>query len=572
MFSFESWSARRGWVTSGMPVVAWKRLTRDGGAGYYELMLMASIADGEARQAYAVGNLDEATARVATRNQAIAAAAEAGPTHPEPHIQQAQWLLAEFNRSVESADPDDLQRLRRTSPLLADAMRELMRADEIQAGNLQTSLTRVALLQTQGDMAGAIGELNRVLAKSPDEVPARRQLVQLLYQQGEADGAYQAIQEGVARNPSLVMWHELQGDLFLDQLRRLKAMPDVSRPKLAEAAQRSTEGYGRATQIRTNPLLLGKLVSSLFEAEPPDYKGAVQVLLARQQMMDVAPALRCLYAEALQGLGRRDEAKEQLLIGFGRFKSGIAEGKIPAGNISIWHGSAERVFKDQSPQVIESFVMELTDQNPDPVELNWLAMLWARSGTDGISRALELQQQAIDRYQGNNPAAQADLYFRLGSFLLADGQYDAALAPLSRVIELTPNSTLALNNYAFVLAKHLGRPGDALPYAERAASLLNEQDPIDLRASILDTLGWIQFRLGDSTEAETLLRRSINVKENANNRLHLAMVLAAAGNFEGAQTHLDRAAQLRPSGETQAEIEALAVDVRNRRIPDRGGD
>ena len=94
---------------------------------------------------------------------------------------------------------------------------------------------------------------------------------------------------------------------------------------------------------------------------------------------------------------------------------------------------------------------------------------------------------------------------------------------LLRVLELKPGHVQALNAYGFTLADLTERYKEA--YSLISAAL--KQKPGD--PYILDSMGWVEFRLGNYTEAEDYLRRALEKRNDPEIASHLAEVLLAAG-------------------------------------------
>jgi len=94
---------------------------------------------------------------------------------------------------------------------------------------------------------------------------------------------------------------------------------------------------------------------------------------------------------------------------------------------------------------------------------------------------------------------------------------------LLRVLELKPGHVQALNAYGFTLADLTERYKEA--YSLISAAL--KQKPGD--PYILDSMGWVEFRLGNYTEAEAYLRRALEKRNDPEIASHLAQVLLAAG-------------------------------------------
>jgi Flp pilus assembly protein TadD len=80
-----------------------------------------------------------------------------------------------------------------------------------------------------------------------------------------------------------------------------------------------------------------------------------------------------------------------------------------------------------------------------------------------------------------------------------------------------------LNDLAWLLAKK-GDYAQALPYVQESLELLPNNP------NALDTLGYIQLGLGNTDQAETLLRQALSYQPNSPAiLLHLALTLEAQG-------------------------------------------
>ena len=99
---------------------------------------------------------------------------------------------------------------------------------------------------------------------------------------------------------------------------------------------------------------------------------------------------------------------------------------------------------------------------------------------------------------------------------------------LRRVIELAPNSQHAYNALGYSFADRNIRLDEALTLIEKANQLAPD-DPF-----ILDSLGWVKFRLEKYDEAESLLQRAYELRPDADIAVHLGEVLWRAGSKDKA--------------------------------------
>jgi len=100
---------------------------------------------------------------------------------------------------------------------------------------------------------------------------------------------------------------------------------------------------------------------------------------------------------------------------------------------------------------------------------------------------------------------------------------------LRRVIELKPDYAHAYNALGYSLADRNLRLTEALQLIEKAHQLAPDD------AFILDSLGWVHFRLGDLKLARTYLERAHAARPDPEVTIHLAEVLWAIGDQEAAR-------------------------------------
>ena len=104
--------------------------------------------------------------------------------------------------------------------------------------------------------------------------------------------------------------------------------------------------------------------------------------------------------------------------------------------------------------------------------------------------AVEMLSQAVDKFPKH-----AQLNFFLGSMQDRLGKTDAVITTMKKVLEIDNNHIQALNYLAYTYADHNLNLDDA----ERLARHAIELQPND--GFILDTLGWILFKIGKTSDA-----------------------------------------------------------------------
>jgi tetratricopeptide (TPR) repeat protein len=114
---------------------------------------------------------------------------------------------------------------------------------------------------------------------------------------------------------------------------------------------------------------------------------------------------------------------------------------------------------------------------------------------------------------------------------------------LRRVIELKPDYAHAYNALGYTFADRNTRLPEALKLIEKAHEL-SPDDPF-----ILDSLGWVHFRMGDLKRAREYLQRAYAIKPEAEVTVHLAEVLWASGDQGGARKLLRDVRSQEPGNE-----------------------
>jgi len=524
----------------------------DGGQDFFTAMLSAGIADGHGDQLLALGRRDEADQEYALGSAALDEAERLRPNSPLPHVRRAQRLADKFE-------------LTERMTLLDDAMLHLDRAERAAAGDESVSRVRVEIYLRKGDVRGAVGELIRLLERTPGKVDARKLLVDIYAESRNWDRALALIDEAITRNPTNPLWNEARGDLLV-----LMSRAAVDPKERARLLAESVPAFRTAFDLQPSGPRLAKYAETALAGEAPAYVAVAEAVSAREELVEGRPLLRSLYARALDRVGRYDEALEQMRAAYRKHRELMEKQRSenghasPAGLVN-WLWSLQTVMSDRDPAEYEQFVTELAGGRLDSVEQLYVARVWVTSGPEGLSRAIELVHMALAQCPADDTALRAQLELDLGQFEVVADNIPAAVQAFERALEIDPVSVLALNNAAYIYAEHLNDLDKALDYAQRAVEVSPNE------GTVLDTLGWTLYRLGRYAEAEGYLSRSTEARRTPDNHLHLARVLfettkdlegqAATDRLHRTRTYLNRAAELQPSEELQMEIDRLAEEI-----------
>lgn len=509
-------------------------LVQESGADFSSWMLTSAILEREGDRLREQGNQLEANFKYDEFRNAIDNAQALRPRDVLPKLRLARHQLRAFQHDGKRQHLDE-------------ALRTLGAADQISANDVRVSLVRVDVLGAMGDVRGAISELRRLLDVNPSESRARSLLVSLLIDQGDVSGAIDVVQNGISNNETIPQWHVQLGDIYLNYQRDPAA---------------AVQPYMTALSLHPTADLLAKAAQTRLMANHPP-RDVIDFIQRYPQFQRSSPNVLSMLARAL-AMADQPQAIELILREmYGRLTDLIGQGVLDPTSVNAWFRVASEGAGAYGPAKVEALLMELTSQNPSGFELSSLSFLYRKHSADPShrSRALQLQRQALGAVSDAPPTVQSPYYYDLGTMLVENGELQEAAEMFRESFRMNPNHALAYNNYAYLLAEHLGQPQQAIEPARKAAEL-QPDDP-----SILDTLGWIQFRLGNLEEAEQAIRRSLEQNPGSPDvMLHLAEVLIARGELDKAMNGpLRQLGESRPSEALQAEIDRLVADIRTRR-------
>ena len=125
-----------------------------------------------------------------------------------------------------------------------------------------------------------------------------------------------------------------------------------------------------------------------------------------------------------------------------------------------------------------------------------------------------------------------------------NGHFDTMEAQLRKLIDTQPDNPQAYNALGYSLADRGVRLQEADKLIQKAASLAPDD------AFIMDSVGWVKYRLGDTSDALKLLRKAYDLQPNAEIGAHLGEVLWKTGAQDQARDAWREARKLEPDNDT----------------------
>ena len=316
---------------------------------------------------------------------------------------------------------------------------------------------------------------------------------------------------------AIMLWTQLQLDQSVpNPLQRLEdavaAFPANQELRLQYARLLGSEGdyTGAREQF-----------ALLLEVDPtnPELLSTAALLDFELEIFDAAQ----LKFEQLIALGERpDEAHYYI----GRIE--MSRDRYPEAIESFAQVGPSREFRDAKARAASlladtAFASDIRDffeaqRRAFPGNAEQLFLLEADALRDWDGEALK----AYDRGLTTFPRSFSLLYGR-AMVHEAEGELTAMETDLRRILEQDPNHAATLNALGYTLTNHTERYEEAADLIERALAL-SPGDP-----AILDSLGWVYYKLGQLAQSEALLRQAHQAFPDPEVAAHLGEVLWIQG-------------------------------------------
>lgn len=409
------------------------------------------------------------------------------------------------------------------------------------AGRYDESMTYMEqVLQRQGDThfdflalsaaetdpdtrAGLLQGFDRLLSKNPDNSQLLFGKAILLQQDGRAEEALELLEDSAAStnevSPILLRARLLQslgrGDEALPLLQKgIRNNPEDKRLRLTYARllveqDRLDDAKGEFSKlVQENPNdddLRFSLALVCLEAEA--WEEAIVYLEELVERRSHVDAAHYNLGRAYEELKDNDSALQEYNL------VGPSNDYLPAQQ-----RQAELLFAQQRDEEASARLTQARDAQPDYAIQLYLIEAEGLSNRRQFEPAWKVINQGLEQYPN-------DLNLLYTRAMLAEKRDDLAQleTDLRYIIQREPEHAMALNALGYTLADRTTRYEEARDLIAKAHQL-NPDDP-----AILDSLGWVNYRLGDLDEAESLLRQALEKFPDHEVAAHLGEVLWAQG-------------------------------------------
>ncbi|QLG91354.1 tetratricopeptide repeat protein [Pseudomonas yamanorum] len=457
----------------------------------------------------------------------------------DPGISERAFRIAEYLGADQAAldtsliwaknAPDDLEAQRAAAIQLARAGRyddSMVYMEKVLQGKGDTHFDFLALSAADTDQDtrnGLMKSFDRLLQKHPNNGQLIFGKALLLQQDDEAEAALKLLEQNPPEDgeiaPILLRARLLQnlnrGQEALPLLEKnIKKYPDDKRLRLTYARMLVEQDRMEDAKVQFANLvqqypdddeLRYSLALVCLEAKAWDEaKGYLEDLISRESHVDSAHL----------NLGRIAEERNDPQGALNEYAQvGPGNDYLPAQL-----RQADILMSNGRTDEAEKRLAAARDAEPDYAIQLYLIQAETLSANKQGDRAWKLLQQALLQYPD-------DLNLLYTRAMQAEKRNDLAQMEkdLRLIIKRDPDNAMALNALGYTLSDRTTRYAEAKALIEQAHQL-NPEDP-----AVLDSLGWVNYRLGNLDEAERLLRQALERFPDQEVAAHLGEVLWAQG-------------------------------------------
>lgn len=393
-----------------------------------------------------------------------------------------------------------------------------------------------AVLLREADTAGALKVMGLLAAKVPENLAAQEAYARMAFSSGNEKESLAAARRLLQADPSNRAANVIVANALLADGKTAGAVAQLKRAlEVAPEDNQLRLAYARLLLQAKDPALARAEFERLAEDVPDnaDVLYALALLALQAGEHDKAKPL----LERLLALGaRRSDASYYLariavsekdydlaLKRYAEVKRGdyLQEAKLQMANVLAASGKLDEA---------RAHLKALRSEQSELREQAYLLEASLLSDAKRQDEAMALLDEAV----GALPTS-VDLLYSRGLLAEEMGDLKRLEEDMRQVLALNPEHVDALNALGYTFADHNMRLKEALSLIERALQL-RPNEP-----AILDSMGWVHYRMGDFDQAEGFLRKALKAQYDGEIAAHLGEVLWKKKQHKAAREVFDEA-------------------------------
>jgi tetratricopeptide (TPR) repeat protein len=463
------------------------------------------------------------------------------------------------------------------------AKRAARRWVELESDNLEAHKLLTALALRTGDMDEVIEQMGYLLSITDNPKDGYRLATAIMARNTDKQAALTAMEKLVARDPgspyaqmalsrTAVLADKMDQALeAVDTALRLQPdLPDavILKAQILAGMERKEEAVQllqQATERHPDNLDI-RFAYARILLDTKDLKGAReqfgQVVRLDPENADALYSLGLLELETEQYKAGKKHLRKLLkleervqgayyYLGFASVKQGRdAEAldwykKVESGD--FWSQSqlhiAEIMVRQGRVDEMQDHLRVLRQKNPETAVAFYLIEGQVLSDAGYLEKAYDVYGRALESDPDNE-----DLLYARALTAQEMGQLELAEKDMRHILKNDPDNARTLNALGYTLADQTDRYEEALGYISKALEL-KPDDP-----AIIDSMGWVQFRLGNLEKARTFLQQAWDMTQDSEIGAHFGEVLWAQGEHEAARRVWDEAKASNPENPVLLEV------------------
>ena len=440
-------------------------------------------------------------------------------------------------------------------------------AQQLAASSPEALPNTIALLQRQlarvQDRSRAYGLLRELLEPYGDVLDARLTLAQAAMVAGDRATALNEARAALAKHPSSDLVALVLAQIIEDRAESVQSLVAFlqKNPKSREVRL----AYAR-TLIEQNKVAEAKAEFALLLTHHPDDRTtlyALGLMAAQAGEMREAETYLSKYIQTLGDQPDRERDSTQALLVLAQ----IAEDKNDTAAALKWlekiepdnQGSyisatlrrAMLLAKANDPEAARALLQQAEVRNDDDRAKLTVGEAQLLRDAGRLDDALRMVADALELNKNN-----IDLLYEHAMLAERAKQFDLMERELRKLIKVAPDNQHAYNALGYSFADRNVRLQEAFDLISKANQIA-PNDPY-----ILDSLGWVEFRLGRLEQALKTLQRAYDIKADAEIAAHLGEVMWKMGRQDEAKKLWRTANDKDPKNETlRATLQRLQIKL-----------
>ena len=455
-----------------------------------------------------------------------------------PHSEEASQVVLGLQLSTNHLDEAKQTLVQRLAASNAQTLPAMI-------GQTQRLIARVP------DKAKAAALLRELLTPYRDSLDARLALVQSSAASGDQTTAQREAREALEKNP--------RSELAVLALSQVVTDKDQSTKLLADFLQKNPKA--REVRLAYSRKLFedGKIAEAkaefktLLQYLPQDQTALYALGLLSVQTNDLPDAEKYLaaYIKTLNGKPDRERDATQALMVLAQ----IAEDRKDLPAALKWLDQVEATGQGaylgatlkraqltakggRLDEARKLLAQTETESDEERIKLI-IAEAQLLRDAGQLNEAMQVLDEALQHSPDNT-----ELLYEHAMVAEKNRQTDVMEASLRKIIKLAPDNPQAYNALGYSLADRNQRLPEAYDLIKKALALAPE-DPF-----IMDSMGWVEFRMGRFEKAEEILSRAYALKPDPEIATHLGEVLWVKGREDDAKKLWRNANTKDPKNET----------------------